>query len=303
MSNLNILDIDGIRALPFVLNYQDEFFLYDNIGDSIEGESNFFANFKDAFPLKTNFMVFQLCCSGAATYEIGSMKYVLEASQAILINPYNVIEDFHQEKGFRAMTFIFASDRFLNEDAGSSFVMVRSRVIHPYVLEGNQKELLIARTIYGFLRDVITEKVGNNPFKEDSIQGSLLILSSIVAQKLSMLEESIPSIGQWNKNGIMNRFLSELSIHFKEERSVSFYAAKTLMSPKYFAQLILKESGRHAKDWIAEYVVREAKIMLRSGDMSVQDVSNKLHFRNVSFFGKYFKKATGSSPKRFMSSR
>jgi YesN/AraC family two-component response regulator len=39
--------------------------------------------------------------------------------------------------------------------------------------------------------------------------------------------------------------------------------------------------------------------MLGNGEMTVQEVSNNLHFPNASFFGKYFKKATGMSPKQF----
>lgn len=302
MVNQNVLDIGSIRVMPDVLNYQDEFFLYDNISGGEEHDSFFFTGLKESFPLKTNLMIFQICCSGSAIYDIGSMRYILEASQTILINPYNVLEGFLPQEGFKAMTFVFSADRFLSEDDDGSFMMVHSHVIHPYVLEGSQNEMVIATTIYGFLCDVITGRAGNNPFKEDSVQGSLMLLSSLVAQKISMLEESIPDIGKWNKNGVMNRFLSELSAHCREERSVSYYASKVFISPKYFAQLILKESGRHAKDWIAEYVIREAKIMLRNGGLTVQEVNNSLNFRNASFSGNYFKKATGQSPKQFMSS-
>ena len=80
----------------------------------------------------------------------------------------------------------------------------------------------------------------------------------------------------------------------------SWYADRLCVSPKYFAQVIYKESGKYAKDWIRDYVIRAAKKMLKSGNYTVQEVSDALHFANQSFFGTYFKKAVGLSPKDFI---
>ena len=63
--------------------------------------------------------------------------------------------------------------------------------------------------------------------------------------------------------------------------------------------MIYKESGKHAKDWIRDFVIKDAKTMLKSGNYTVQEVSETLHFANQSFFGKYFKEAVGCSPKMF----
>ena len=60
--------------------------------------------------------------------------------------------------------------------------------------------------------------------------------------------------------------------------------------------MIYKESGKHAKDWIRDFVIKDAKTMLKSGNYTVQEVSEILHFANQSFFGKYFKGAVGCSP-------
>ena len=39
--------------------------------------------------------------------------------------------------------------------------------------------------------------------------------------------------------------------------------------------------------------------MLRTGNYTVQQVSDALNFPNSSFFGKYFKAAVGCSPRRY----
>ena len=52
-------------------------------------------------------------------------------------------------------------------------------------------------------------------------------------------------------------------------------------------------------EWIERYVILEAKAMLRSSNLTVQQISDELYFPSQSFFGKYFKKSTGMSPKEF----
>ena len=56
--------------------------------------------------------------------------------------------------------------------------------------------------------------------------------------------------------------------------------------------------GQGAADFGAahNWIIKDAKTMLKSGNYTVQEVSETLHFANQSFFGKYFKEAVGCSP-------
>ena len=65
------------------------------------------------------------------------------------------------------------------------------------------------------------------------------------------------------------------------------------------SQLVLKTSGRYASHWIRDFVILEAKALLKSGKYTVQQVADKLNFSNASFFGKYFKAATGMTPRKY----
>ncbi|MBQ5724113.1 MAG: helix-turn-helix domain-containing protein, partial [Muribaculaceae bacterium] len=46
-------------------------------------------------------------------------------------------------------------------------------------------------------------------------------------------------------------------------------------------------------------VILEAKVMLRSSNMTIQQIADELNFPSQSFFGKYFKKSVGVSPKEY----
>jgi AraC family transcriptional regulator, transcriptional activator of pobA len=53
------------------------------------------------------------------------------------------------------------------------------------------------------------------------------------------------------------------------------------------------------KEWIDEYVILEAKALLKYSVMSIQEVAYFMNFPNPSFFGKYFKHHTGLSPSEY----
>ena len=58
-----------------------------------------------------------------------------------------------------------------------------------------------------------------------------------------------------------------------------------------------------AVSWIERLVVLEAQVMLKSSNLNIQQISDELNFKSQSFFGKYFKKFTGMSPKEFRNSK
>ena len=104
---------------------------------------------------------------------------------------------------------------------------------------------------------------------------------------------------QSRREEIMARFILSICKHFHTERQVSFYAKELCITPKHLSSVVKETSGRTAGEWIDHYVIMEAKMLLASTDMTVQEISSRLNFANQSFFGKYFKHHTGDSPTEF----
>ena len=96
-----------------------------------------------------------------------------------------------------------------------------------------------------------------------------------------------------------SQFMNILGKHYTQERSVGFYAGQLNLTPKYLTTLIRKTSGRTAVEWIDDYVVLEAKNLLKYSTMSIQEIAYYLNFSNQSFFGKYFKSHTGMTPSAY----
>lgn len=101
------------------------------------------------------------------------------------------------------------------------------------------------------------------------------------------------------KNRIPERFLSLVQQNFKKERFLNFYSEAMGISVKHLSRSVKESTGYSPVDWIDRYVILEAKVLLKSTNLTIQQISDELNFASQSFFGKYFKKHTGLSPKEF----
>lgn len=100
----------------------------------------------------------------------------------------------------------------------------------------------------------------------------------------------------------VHEFLQLVNEHHRRERGVAFYASKLFISAKYLSMIVKETTGRSAAEWIDDYVILDAKNLLRFSGKNVQQVAYELNFTNQSSFGKYFKHFTGMSPTRFQRS-
>jgi AraC-like DNA-binding protein len=80
---------------------------------------------------------------------------------------------------------------------------------------------------------------------------------------------------------------------------VSNYAKKLCITAKHLSAVVKNVSGQSPTDIINSYVILDAKISLTTTDMTIQEISARLHFPNQSFFGRYFKQHTGLSPRQY----
>ena len=104
---------------------------------------------------------------------------------------------------------------------------------------------------------------------------------------------------QTRKDELFELFIRTVGEHYKQQRSVAFYADKLCLTPKHLSNVIKELTGKSASQWIDDYVVLEAKTLLKSTNLTILQISEELHFANQSFFGKYFKQHTGLSPMRY----
>jgi AraC-like DNA-binding protein len=106
--------------------------------------------------------------------------------------------------------------------------------------------------------------------------------------------------------GILERFESLLNDFFQSGRaqelglpSVAYCAGKLNLSPNYFGDLVKKETGKSASEFIQLKLIDVAKEKIFDNDKSVSEIAYELGFRYPQHFTRVFKKLVGMSPKEY----
>lgn len=101
---------------------------------------------------------------------------------------------------------------------------------------------------------------------------------------------------------LSDRFIKLVKDMFKTERFLEYYAEELGVTPKHLSRTVKAQTGYSAASWIERFLILEAKILLKSTNLTIQQISDNLNFPTQSFFGKYFKKNVGVSPKFYRNS-
>lgn len=81
--------------------------------------------------------------------------------------------------------------------------------------------------------------------------------------------------------------------------SVSYFADEQNLSPNYFGDLVKKETGVSAQDYIQARLIEVAKEKIFDPDKSVSEIAYELGFKYPQHFTRLFKKKVGYAPNEY----
>ena len=95
---------------------------------------------------------------------------------------------------------------------------------------------------------------------------------------------------------LYNQFMSLIAQHYDSSHNVAFYAGQLSISTRYLSQMTNKYVGKTPKEVIADYLLREARILLETSRLTVQEISFRLGFTSQSAFCRFFRLHEGFAP-------
>lgn len=103
--------------------------------------------------------------------------------------------------------------------------------------------------------------------------------------------------------GILERFEYLLKDYFSSDKpqseglpSVAYFAETLHLSPNYFGDLVKKETGRSAQEYIQSKLIDAAKEKLFDMNKSASEIAYELGFRYPQHFTRLFKQKAGVTP-------
>lgn len=295
----------NFMALPFRQNtsiLDEGFALLDNIDYSYRQtedlstdptSSSFIAS---GYPVKIELILVIACLGGSMNFRVNMIDNILRTNDILVVTTGVIGECLGISPDCRLAIMAFSDERYMKEMNVSFLMSVQKFLSKTTKISLSDKEMRDYTEIYMHMRRKISQE--NYFYKKEVITGYLQVLICDCCQYVKMQEEDIPKANS-RKLQIYDSFIAEVQRHYTCERSIGFYAGKLCITPKYLSRIVQNVSGKLAGEWIKDYVILEAKALLKSRQYTVQQIADKLNFPNQSTFGIYFKKAVGISPKAY----
>lgn len=247
-----------------------------------------------SFPHKVSKVTQLVVTEGEISCIVDFYAYTLKAPSMALFLPGQVIEsiDVSEDAVVSGMAFTAEFSDSLNLPV-SFQEKLSFRANHFYELNSEGLEAYMA--CYKQVSSIIKRE--DHPYRRE-IVGHLFSAYYYGLGYYIHHAQRQPSV-MTGQQEVCERFIELVAEHFKEHRTIGFYADKLCMTNKYLSALLKSETGMTALEWIERYVVLYAKSCLSSTSMTIQEISDELLFPSQSEFGKYFKRVEGLSPKGY----
>lgn len=296
------LDMQMMPTTGHIASLGEEFILFDNIG--LPQDQKLVSQYVGLdYPFKIPFTFILFCVKGEMQMLFNLEPFSLAAGTVMIGMPGNFGQVLHTSGDnevaviiYKGWSYTWLSDndlvhRFQKVFSRSPLFWLSGEQFHDAMNIYHQMHAYLSRSDFRFVREALL--------------GCMQVLSALSLQWIAdYLDSRSQTTGASSQNDrahqYFEKFLDLVRTNYSKQRDIKWYADQLCLTPKYLSTIIYRVSGRHAGDWIREYVLLEAKTLLRSRQYTVQQVCDQLGFSNPSFFGKYFKAAVGVSPGQYM---
>lgn len=241
------------------------------------------------------------CVSGEAEVQINLKKFVLKSGTIALHVPENIIQ-IKSSDNLIIYPFIISSEyiqkiHFETKDLINLYMAAKTLPVFPL----EYSDIHILEKYYYLLESILqTDTNYKNKITIGIVTSFMYKIYEILVNKLKENEykHKVPERCEI----VFDDFIKELNLYKGTKHSLSFFAERLNLTPNYLSGRVKEYTGRTAMEWIEDSVILEAKTMLKHTDLSIQEIAYKLNFPTQTFFGKYFKRITGMSPKQYKNS-
>ena len=268
------------------------------IGDDFIIVNNIFHSSFFRYPCRIDALIGFLCTGGSIRMRINLDTYEITPGMMIVNTPNNIIQV--DEMNEFAAIVIVVSENFIK---GININLANTIPLHMVVQKRSYcmlppQDINIFTQLSNVLENLVLQP--ESRYRLDAIRG---IISALTYQLCDVFTRDMNATKvdkfKTRQRAMYEQFMILLNQHHCQEHSVGFYAEHICVSPKYLSSVIKQISGRTAAEWIDEYIVLEAKNLLRYSSMNIQEIAYHLNFSTQSFFGKYFKHQTGMTPGKY----
>jgi AraC-like DNA-binding protein len=236
-----------------------------------------------------------ICLRGEADFFLDLKHYRLKAGDMCVAFPASILRPMHRSGDFKGFG-IGATTKLFND------ILLPSPMDYYLYIKDNPCISLTddeQKVILESCRLMIQKNnCRSHPFRQEITKSLFRVVYCEIAavyKKGTPITQEVVS----RKELLARKFLFLMAKKYIKHRDVDYYARELCVTPRYLSSVIKEKTGDSASFWINDMVIRQAKSLLHNSNLSVLQISDELNFPTPSFFGQYFKKHTGMTPKKF----
>lgn len=182
----------------------------------------------------------------------------------------------------------------------------------------NEKITEIPAKLRSYIADIIDERhiIRSDPPGTDTVNGRAVGIASEQMVKLYLEQflilllrgEEAAKPGRFSAeredwdNQLVNDMIHYLQEHIYQELSVSDLCRRFCYSKTQLSKVFKEATGSTIMDYYTRLKIKEAKYMIREGDLNFSQIAVQLSFDNPQYFSRTFKRIAGMTPKEYKNS-
>ena len=227
---------------------------------------------------------------GSSRHWIDMMPYTVKPNALYFTVPQQI--QMKEEPTPSTGTMISFTDAFLALEENG---LIKQLPVIQNLL--NAHELILTTGDVSFIEDMLdkidAEYKASNHWKN----GMLMAYMQVLLIYLSRLyTEQFKSTDAYPDRQLLMRYLARINEDYKETHEVAAYADMLNISAGHLSEVVKEQSGKSAINHIHERITLEAKRLLFHTESSIKEIAFQLGFEDASYFNRFFKRLTGSTP-------
>ncbi len=241
---------------------------------------------------------FLFCRNGRVELSINQRTHSIIPYTSVVILPGFVIQFSQRSADFAADHFTFSRELFTEAGFRLSPIFFQELANRPV---NHLPERMVAGVDIWFKMVASTYLDRENIFRNTIIRNRLqnMFLEAFDKLRRSELRHRLTTEHTMRQTELFHRFMALVHEKCGRHREVQFYADTLCVSTRYLSTIIRQVAGTTAKELIDQAVILDIKLLLRSTDLSVQEIAYRMHFPDQSYMGRFFKKHTRMSPTEY----
>lgn len=235
---------------------------------------------------------------GSARIRINLEEITISKNSFLLLMPNNIAELLEYDDDLETDILMFSYDTVADLPLTKELGKIADLISEKPSLALNETDFRDLSDFYS----VLSHHCNKDGRHQKEISKNILYALCYFLLQCYKSSVLIGSLKDNRSTAIYKQFFSLLYSHYKEERSIQFYADQLNITSKYFSKVVKETSSRNASELIDEMVIMGIKASLKCTDKTVLQISEEYNFANPSYFGTYFKRNTGVTPLQYKKS-